>query len=41
MGEYDATSHAAIWSLAELPKGEKGTVELTAIRSNRTANFSS
>ena len=28
MGEYDATSHAVYWSLAELPKGEKGTVEL-------------
>ena len=31
MGEYDATSHAVYWSLAELPKGERGTVELTAI----------
>ena len=31
MGEYDATSHAVYWSLAELPKGEKGTVELTAM----------
>jgi uncharacterized repeat protein (TIGR01451 family) len=31
MGEYDAASHAVYWSLAELPKGEKGTVELTAM----------
>jgi uncharacterized repeat protein (TIGR01451 family) len=31
MGEYDATSHAVYWSLAELPKGEKGTVELVAM----------
>jgi uncharacterized repeat protein (TIGR01451 family) len=31
MGEYDATTHAVYWSLAELPKGEKGTVELTAM----------
>jgi uncharacterized repeat protein (TIGR01451 family) len=31
MGEYDATAHAVYWSLAELPKGEKGTVELTAM----------
>jgi len=31
MGEYDAANHAVYWSLAELPKGEKGTVELTAM----------
>jgi uncharacterized repeat protein (TIGR01451 family) len=31
MGEYDATSHAVYWSLAELPKGERGTVELVAM----------
>jgi uncharacterized repeat protein (TIGR01451 family) len=31
MGEYDATSHAVYWSLAELPKGEKGTVELVTM----------
>lgn len=31
MGEYDANTHAVYWSLAELPKGEKGTVELTAM----------
>jgi uncharacterized repeat protein (TIGR01451 family) len=31
MGEYDAATHAVYWSLAELPKGEKGTVELVAI----------
>jgi uncharacterized repeat protein (TIGR01451 family) len=31
MGEYDATTHAVYWSIAELPKGEKGTVELTAM----------
>jgi uncharacterized repeat protein (TIGR01451 family) len=31
MGEYDAASHAVYWSLAELPKGERGTVELVAM----------
>jgi uncharacterized repeat protein (TIGR01451 family) len=31
MGEYDATSHAVYWSLAELPEGERGTVELVAM----------
>jgi uncharacterized repeat protein (TIGR01451 family) len=31
MGEYDAASHAVYWSLAELPEGERGTVELVAM----------
>ncbi|TWT37198.1 Large cysteine-rich periplasmic protein OmcB precursor [Posidoniimonas corsicana] len=31
LGEYDATSHAVYWSLAELPSGESGAVELTTI----------
>jgi len=31
MGEYDASSHAVYWSLAELPEGERGTVELVAM----------
>jgi uncharacterized repeat protein (TIGR01451 family) len=31
MGQYDAASHAVYWSLAELPEGEKGTVELVAM----------
>ena len=31
MGEYDAATHAVYWSLAELPEGEKGTVELVAM----------
>lgn len=31
MGEYDATTHAIYWSLAELPEGEQGTVELVAM----------
>ncbi len=31
MGEYDASTHAIYWSLAELPKGEQGIVELTAM----------
>jgi uncharacterized repeat protein (TIGR01451 family) len=31
MGEYDASTHAVYWSLAELPKGERGTVELVAM----------
>ncbi len=31
MGEYDAANHAVYWSLAELPEGERGTVELVAM----------
>jgi uncharacterized repeat protein (TIGR01451 family) len=31
MGEYDAATHAVYWSLAELPEGEKGTVEVVAM----------
>jgi uncharacterized repeat protein (TIGR01451 family) len=31
MGQYDASTHAVYWSLAELPEGEKGTVELVAM----------
>jgi uncharacterized repeat protein (TIGR01451 family) len=31
MGEYDASTHAVYWSLSELPKGERGTVELVAM----------
>lgn len=31
MGQYDANTHAVYWSLAELPEGERGTVELTAM----------
>jgi uncharacterized repeat protein (TIGR01451 family) len=31
MGEYDSASHAVYWSLAELPEGESGTVELVAM----------
>jgi uncharacterized repeat protein (TIGR01451 family) len=31
MGEYDANTHAVYWSLAELPEGEKGSVELVAM----------
>jgi uncharacterized repeat protein (TIGR01451 family) len=31
MGEYDANTHAVYWSLAELPEGERGTVELVAM----------
>jgi uncharacterized repeat protein (TIGR01451 family) len=31
MGEYDASTHAIYWSLAELPEGESGTVELVAM----------
>ncbi len=31
MGEYDAATHAVYWSLAELPKGESGSVELVAM----------
>ncbi|MEX2317753.1 MAG: hypothetical protein WD669_11415 [Pirellulales bacterium] len=31
MGEYDAATHAVYWSLAELPEGEHGSVELVAM----------
>lgn len=31
MGEYDPRTHAVYWSLAELPEGEIGKVELTAL----------
>ncbi len=31
MGEYDASTHAVYWSLAELPEGERGSVELVAM----------
>lgn len=31
LGEYDATTHSVYWSLAELPEGEQGKVELTAL----------
>ncbi|MEX0611421.1 MAG: hypothetical protein WD229_04820, partial [Pirellulales bacterium] len=31
MGEYDAATHAVYWSLAELPEGERGTVELVTM----------
>jgi uncharacterized repeat protein (TIGR01451 family) len=31
MGEYDAATHSVYWSLAQLPEGQKGTVELTAM----------
>ncbi len=31
MGEYDAASHAVYWSLAELPSGESGAVEVTTL----------
>jgi uncharacterized repeat protein (TIGR01451 family) len=31
MGQYDAGTHAIYWSLAELPEGERGTVELVAM----------
>jgi uncharacterized repeat protein (TIGR01451 family) len=31
LGEYDAASHSVYWSLAELPEGERGTVELVAM----------
>jgi uncharacterized repeat protein (TIGR01451 family) len=30
-GEYDASTHAVYWSLAELPEGEHGVVELVAM----------
>ena len=31
MGEYDASSHSVLWSLAELPANERGTVELAVL----------
>jgi len=31
MGEYDPSTHAVYWSLAELPQGERGAVELVAM----------
>jgi uncharacterized repeat protein (TIGR01451 family) len=31
MGEYDAATHAVYWSLAELPEGESGKVELVTM----------
>lgn len=31
MGEYDAATHTVYWSLAQLPEGEKGSVELVAM----------
>ena len=31
MGEYDASTHSVYWSLAQLPEGEKGSVELVAM----------
>ncbi len=31
LGEYDAASHSVYWSLAELPEGEQGEVQLTAM----------
>lgn len=31
MGEYDTSTHAVYWSLAELPEGERGVVELVAM----------
>jgi uncharacterized repeat protein (TIGR01451 family) len=31
LGEYDATTHSVYWSLAELPEGKDGTVELVAL----------
>jgi uncharacterized repeat protein (TIGR01451 family) len=31
MGEYDAATHSVYWSLAQLPEGEKGSVELVAM----------
>jgi uncharacterized repeat protein (TIGR01451 family) len=31
LGEYDTESHAVYWSLAELPEGEAGAVELVAL----------
>jgi uncharacterized repeat protein (TIGR01451 family) len=31
LGEYDATTHSVYWSLAELPEGERGEVEVVAM----------
>jgi uncharacterized repeat protein (TIGR01451 family) len=31
MGQYDPATHAIYWSLAELPQGERGSVELVAM----------
>jgi uncharacterized repeat protein (TIGR01451 family) len=31
MGEYDAATHSVYWSLAQLPEGETGSVELVAM----------
>lgn len=31
MGEYDAATHSVYWSLAQLPEGERGSVELVAM----------
>ena len=31
MGEYDAGTHSVYWSLAQLPEGEDGSVELVAM----------
>jgi uncharacterized repeat protein (TIGR01451 family) len=31
MGEYDAATHSVYWSLAQLPEGERGAVELVAM----------
>jgi uncharacterized repeat protein (TIGR01451 family) len=31
MGEYDPATHSVYWSLAELPAGQTGTVEVTAL----------
>lgn len=31
LGEYDATTHSVFWSLAELPEGERGEVQVTAM----------
>jgi uncharacterized repeat protein (TIGR01451 family) len=30
-GEYDPNTHAVVWALAELPPGQRGEVQLTAI----------
>ncbi len=31
LGEYDSATHSVYWSLAELPEGQNGTVELVAL----------
>lgn len=31
LGEYDAQTHAVYWSLAELPEGQRGEVEVVAL----------